>query len=180
MASKDKRKNKNICKCGYVVNGEARKKKLQWTPGNSECYCQKHLQLWQQQINTCRPGDDRTRAHNNGIIVDASTSIWQQEMNGNQPSAQSCSTNPVDTSTLNDGIIVNEPISIQQEQSIVTQETVQPHSMIQHSQHEPPNINSARVETAADNNDNHINASSGIQQEERVITASTKKQPFPR
>ncbi len=48
--------------------------------------------------------------------------------------------------------------------------------MIQHSQHEPPNINSARVETAADNNDNHVDASSGIQQEERVIAASTKEQ----
>jgi hypothetical protein len=54
-------------------------------------------------------------AHNNGIIVNASTSIWQQEMNGNQPSAQPCSANPVDTSTHNDGIIVNESISIQQE-----------------------------------------------------------------
>ncbi len=51
--------------------------------------------------------------------------------------------------------------------------------MIQHSQHEPPNINSARVETAADNNDNHVNASSGIQQEKRVITASTKEQLSP-
>ncbi len=87
--------------------------------------------------------------------------------------------NPVDTSTHNDGIIVNEPISVQQEQSIVTQETVQPHSVIQHSQHEPPNIYSPRVETAADNNDNHVNASSGIQQEERVITASTKENLSP-
>ncbi len=83
-------------------------------------------------------------------------------MNGNQPSAQPRSANPVDTSTHNNGIILNEPISVQQEQSIVTQETVRPHSMIQHSQHEPPNINSARVETAADNNDNHVDASSGI------------------
>ncbi len=86
------------------------------------------------------------------------------------------STNPVDTSTHNNGIIVNEPISIQQEQSIVTQETVQPHTLIQHSQHEPPNINSASVETAADNNNNHVHASSGIQQEERVISASTEEQ----
>jgi hypothetical protein len=100
-------------------------------------------------------------------------------MIGNQPSAQPHSMNPVDTSTHNDGMIVNEPISIQQEQSIVTQETVQPHSVIQHSQHELPNINSARVETAADNNDNHVNASSGIQQEERVIAASTKELIFP-
>jgi hypothetical protein len=56
---------------------------------------------------------------------------------------------------------------------------VQPHSVIQHSQHELPNIDSARVETAADNNDNHVNASSGIQQEERVIAASTKEQLSP-
>jgi hypothetical protein len=118
-------------------------------------------------------------AHNDGIILVASTSIWQQEMNGNQPSTQPCSMNPVDTSTHNDGIILNEPISLQQEQSIVTQETVQPHSVIQHSQHEPPNIDSARVETAADNNDNHVDASSGIQQEERVIAASTKEQLSP-
>jgi hypothetical protein len=87
--------------------------------------------------------------------------------------------NPVDTSTHNDGIIVNELISIQQEQSIVTQETVQPHPVIQHSQHKPPNINSARVETAADNNDNHVDAYSGIQQEERVIAASTKDKLSP-
>ncbi len=63
--------------------------------------------------------------------------------------------------------------------SIVTQETVQPHSVIQHSQHEPPNINSARVETAADNKDNHVDASSGIQQEETVIAASTDEQLSP-
>jgi hypothetical protein len=89
--------------------------------------------------------------HNNGIIINASTSIWQQEMNGNQPSAQPRSMNPVDISTHSDGKIGNESISIQQEQSILTQKTVQPHSVIQHSQHEPPNIDSARVETAADN-----------------------------
>jgi hypothetical protein len=51
--------------------------------------------------------------------------------------------------------------------------------VIQHSQHEPPNIVSARVETAADNNDNHVDASSGIQQEERVIAASTKENLSP-
>jgi hypothetical protein len=175
MAIEDKRKNENICKCCYVVDGEACKKNAQWTPGNSERYCQKHFRLWQQQINTCHPGDDIMGAHNNGIIINASTSIRQEEMNGNQPSAQPRSANPVDTSTHNDGIIVNEPISIQQEQSIVTQETVQPHSVIQHSCHESPNIDSARVETAADNNDNHVNASSGIQQEEKVIAASTKE-----
>jgi hypothetical protein len=56
---------------------------------------------------------------------------------------------------------------------------VHPHSVIQHSQHEPPNVNSARVETAADKNDNHVDASSGIQQEERVIAASTKEQLSP-
>jgi hypothetical protein len=100
-------------------------------------------------------------------------------MNGNRLSAQPRSANPVDTSTHNNGIIVNEPISVQQKQSIVTQETVQPPSMTQHSQHEPPNIDSARVETAADNNDNHVNASSGIQQEERVNAASTKEQLSP-
>jgi hypothetical protein len=49
--------------------------------------------------------------------------------------------------------------------------------VIQHSsQHEPPNIDSARVETAADSNDNHVGASSGIQQEKRVIVASTEEQ----
>ncbi len=84
--------------------------------------------------------------------------------------------NLVDTSTRNDGIIINESISVQQEQSIVTQETVPPHSVIQHSQHELPNIDSARVKTAEDNNDNHVNASCGIQQEESVIAASTKEQ----
>ncbi len=124
MASEDKRKNKNICKCGYVVDGEACKKIVQWTPGNSERYCQKQFQLWQQQINTRQPGDDRMGAHNNGTIDNASTSIRQQEMNGNQPFAQPDSANPVDTSTHNNGMIVNEPISAQQEQSIVTQETV--------------------------------------------------------
>jgi hypothetical protein len=43
MASEDKRKNMNICKCRYVVDGEACKKIVQWTPGNSERYCQKHF-----------------------------------------------------------------------------------------------------------------------------------------
>jgi hypothetical protein len=121
-------------------------------------------------------GDDRTEAHNDGIINDVSTSIWQQEMNGNQLFAQIRSANLVDTITHNAGIIVNEPINLQQEHSIVTQETLQPHSVIQHSQNEPPNIDLARVETAADNNNNHVNASSGIQQEERVIAAETEEQ----
>jgi hypothetical protein len=85
MASEDKRKNMNIRKCRYVVDGEVCKKIVQWIPGNSERYCQKHFQLWQQQINTCHSGDDRTGVHNDGIIDDASTSIRQQEMNGNQP-----------------------------------------------------------------------------------------------
>jgi hypothetical protein len=35
------------------------------------------------------------------------------------------------------------------------------------------------VKTAADNNDNHLDASSGIQQEERVIAVSTKEQLSP-
>jgi hypothetical protein len=35
------------------------------------------------------------------------------------------------------------------------------------------------VERAADNNDIHVDASSGIQQEERVIAASTKEQLSP-
>ena len=113
MASEDKRKNENICKWGYVVDGEACRKIAQLTPGNSEHYCQKQFRLRQQQIYSCSPGDDRMGAHNKLIIVNASTSIWQQEMNGNQPFAQPCSANPVYTSTHNDGIIVNEPISVQ-------------------------------------------------------------------
>jgi hypothetical protein len=83
MKSDDKRK-KNIQKCRYVVDGEACMKFAQWTPGNSERFCQEHFPLWQRQINTCHPGDDRTAAHNDGIIIDASTSIQQEEMNGNQ------------------------------------------------------------------------------------------------
>ncbi len=43
----------------------------------------------------------------------------------------------------------------------------------------PPNINSTRVEVAADNNDIHVDTSSGIQQEERVIAESTKEQLSP-
>ena len=85
-------------------------------------------------------------AHNDGIIVGASTSVCQEEMNVNQPSMQQRSTNPVDTRRNNDGMIVNESISVQQEESIVTQITVQPRSAIQHCQHEPPIIDSARVE----------------------------------
>jgi hypothetical protein len=115
-------------------------------------------------------------AHNNGIIVDASTSVWQEEMNGDQPSTQPHSANPVDTRRNNNGMITNESISIQQEQSILPQATVQPRSAIQYCQNEPPNINFTSVERAADNNDIHVDASSGIQQEERVITASTKEQ----
>ncbi len=56
---------------------------------------------------------------------------------------------------------------------------MQPHSMIQHSQHEQSNINSTRVKTAADNNDNHVDASSGIHQEEMVIAASTNEHISP-
>jgi hypothetical protein len=52
-------------------------------------------------------------AHNDGIIVGASTSIWQGEMNGDQPSTQPHSVNPVDTRRNNDGMIVNESISLQ-------------------------------------------------------------------
>jgi hypothetical protein len=43
MASEDKRKNMNIRKFRYVVDGEACKKIVQWTPGNSERYCKKHF-----------------------------------------------------------------------------------------------------------------------------------------
>jgi hypothetical protein len=43
MANEDKRKNKNICKFGYVFDDEACKKFAQWTPGNSEGNCQKHF-----------------------------------------------------------------------------------------------------------------------------------------
>ncbi len=87
-------------------------------------------------------------AHNNGIIVGASTSILQEEMNGDQPSAQPHSANPVDTIRINNGMIINESISVQQEESIVTQATVQPCSAIQHFQNELPNIDSARVESS--------------------------------
>jgi hypothetical protein len=76
-------------------------------------------------------------------------------------------------------MIVNESIGVQQEESIVTQATVQPRSAIQHCQNEPSNIDSVRVERAADNNDIQVNASSGIQQEERIIAASLKKQLSP-
>ena len=72
-------------------------------------------------------------------------------------------------------MIVNESISVQQEESIVTQATVQPRSAIQHCQNEPPNIDSARVERVPDNDGIQVNTSSGIQQEERVIAASTKE-----
>jgi hypothetical protein len=58
-------------------------------------------------------------AHNDGIIVGASTSIWQEEMNGDQPSTQPKSANPIVTRRNNDGMIVNESISVQQEESIV-------------------------------------------------------------
>jgi hypothetical protein len=66
-------------------------------------------------------------------------------------------------------MIINVFIRIQQEESIVTQATVQPRSAIQHCQNELPNINSARVERAADNNDIHFDTSSGIQQRERLL-----------
>jgi hypothetical protein len=63
-------------------------------------------------------------AHNDDIIVGASTSIRQEEMNGGQPSAQPHSPNPGDTRRNNDDVIVNESISVQLEESIVTQATV--------------------------------------------------------
>jgi hypothetical protein len=115
-------------------------------------------------------------AHNNGIIVGASTSVWQEEMNGGQPSAQPHSTNPVDTRRNNNGMIINESISVQQEESIVTQATVQPRSANQHCQNEPPSIDSARIERTADNKNILVDTSSGIQQEKRVIAASIEEQ----
>jgi hypothetical protein len=69
----------------------------------------------------------------------------------------------VDTRRNNDGMIVNEFISVQLEESNLTQATVQPCSAIQHCHNELPNIDSARVERAADNNDIHVDSSSGIQ-----------------
>ena len=68
--------------------------------------------LWQQQISTCHPGDDRTAVHNDGIIVDASTSVWQEEMNGDQLFGQPPSTNPVDMTRHIDGMIINESIRV--------------------------------------------------------------------
>jgi hypothetical protein len=56
MASEDKRKNKNICKCGCVVDSKACELFVQWTPGNSEHHCQKHFPLWQEQVNTRHQG----------------------------------------------------------------------------------------------------------------------------
>jgi hypothetical protein len=73
-------------------------------------------------------------APNDGVIVGASTSVWQEEMNGDQPSMQPHSANPVDTRRNNDGKLVSESISVQQEESIVTQAKVQPRSAIQHCQ----------------------------------------------
>jgi hypothetical protein len=46
---------------------------------------------------------------------------------------------------------------------------------MQNKLHAEQNIR-APVETAADNSDNHVNASSGIQQEEMIIAASTTEQ----
>ncbi len=46
-------------------------------------------------------------AHNDGIIVSASTSIWKEEMNGEQLSAQPRPAYPVDTRRNNDDMIVN-------------------------------------------------------------------------
>ncbi len=53
---------------------------------------------------------------------------------------------------------------------------MQPRSIIQHCQNELPNIDSTRVQRAADNNEIHVDTSPGIQREERVIAASTKEQ----
>jgi hypothetical protein len=58
-------------------------------------------------------------AHNDGIIIDASTSIWQEEMNGDQPSAQPLSTTPVDTSRHNNGMIVNDSIRVAHNDGII-------------------------------------------------------------
>jgi hypothetical protein len=81
-------------------------------------------------------------AHNGGIIVDASTSIWQEEMKGDQLSMQPRSANPVDTTRHNNGMIMNESIraahnngiivdastSIWQEEMNGDQPSTQPHS----------------------------------------------------
>jgi hypothetical protein len=171
MKSDDKRK-KNIQKCGYVVDGEACMKFAQCTPGNSEHFCQKHFQLWQQQINTCHLGGDRTTAHNNGIIVNASTSVRQEEMNGDQPSAQPRSANPVDTTRHNDGMIVNEYIRAAHNDGIIVGAST---SVCQ----EEMNVNQPSmqqrstnpVDTRRNNDDMIVNESISIQQNHLLLTS---------
>jgi hypothetical protein len=55
--------------------------------------------------------------HIGGIIAGAFTSVQQEEMYGDQPSAQPHSANPVNIRRNNDDMIINECISIQQDES---------------------------------------------------------------
>ncbi len=115
------------------ANDEACTKYAQWNPGNKGRYCQNHFWLWQQQINTHHPVDDRMVADNEGIIVNTSTRVCQEESFWDQATMQARSTNPVDPRRENNGIIVNESIRIQEEESICCFPN-------QHCQGEPPKI----------------------------------------
>jgi hypothetical protein len=89
------------------------------------------------------------------------------------------SKNPVDTRRDNNGIIVNDSISIHHKESIKAQSMLEPCSVNQHHQGDPPNIDSATVESAPDNNNNDVVPSSGIQQQEMFIAASSERQHTP-
>jgi hypothetical protein len=112
--------------------------------------------------------DDRTAAHNNGIIVDASTCIQQEELNEFQPSVQPRSANPVGTTRHNNGMIINESIraahnngiSVQQEEMNGDQPSTQPSSV-------------NPVDIRRNNNGMIVNESISVQQEESIVTQAT-------
>jgi hypothetical protein len=107
-------------------------------------------------------------SHNNGIIVNVSTSIWQEEMNRDQPSMQPCSTNPVDTTRHNNGMIINESIRAAQNNGFIVDAST---SIWQEEMNgDQPSTSTNPVDPRRNNNGMIVNESISIQQEESIVT----------
>jgi hypothetical protein len=116
------------------------------------------------------PGDDRMVAHNNGIIINASISIWQEEMNGHQLLMQPHSTNPVDTTRHNNRMIVKESIRVAHNNGIIVRAFASQQEEMNGDQPsaQPRSVNP--VDTRRNNDGMIANESISVQQEESIVT----------
>ncbi len=103
----------------------------------------------------------------------SSSSIWQDELLLDQATAHPISTNPVNMTTDNDGIIANASTSIPNEKSIKAQTTTQPRS-------------TTPINTTTNNHGNVFNPSISDRHEESIGAQATMEldsgasiEPFP-